>query len=345
MIGADGKGKQEGRKAGRQPLHPLACSGADAKEWSRLPPANCCLPSPADEEKASVGRKRAVLRLLVELLLAGLYSAHSVLLHIVKQLAAAADFERDSEAAQASMSLLTALAKAGREELLGLPHTLPVALAPGSLEAGEEGQAGAAEAYAAAVQRYEGALAQRYCLPPEAQAALRGAAERSFEAACEALRSSHVALMTTEQENARVLNSRGDLPEEMAAGYEAQRKGFEGLQRTAAALAEVLDRQLPELKQAVTRIVAVADDSAPAGDQAAQQVGSCCGWQAHDLANKLFRLTDCQVCMLPLLLRRQRRRRRRGATVTPTYSRSWLPLLAAACRCLRMRRPALSMNL
>ena len=222
-----------------------------------------------------MGRKRAVLRLLVELLLAGLYSAHSVLLHIVKQLAAgAADFERDSEGAQASLSLLTALAKAGREELLGLPHTLPVALAPDSLEVGEEGQAGAAEAYAAAVQRYKAALEQRYCLPPEAQAALRGATERSFEAACQALRSTHAALMQTEQENARVLNNRGDLPEGMAAVYEGQRKGFEGLQRATAALAEVLDRPLPELKQAVTRIVAAADDGAGAAgaDQATQQV-------------------------------------------------------------------------
>ncbi|KAL4452134.1 hypothetical protein ABPG75_007796 [Micractinium tetrahymenae] len=231
----------------------------------------------ADEEKAGVARKRAVLRLLVELLLAGLYSAHSVLLGIVKQLVTAADFQRDLEAAQAALSLLTALAKAGREELLGLTPALPVALAPDSLPGGEAGGGGgpeaeAAEAYAAAVARYEAALAGRYCLPPEAQATLRAAVERCFEGACGALTAAHAALQATEAENAHVLNSRGDLPEDMAAAYEAQRKGFEGLQRTAAALAEVLDRPLPELKQAVTRMAAAEEPGAAAGEQQAQQV-------------------------------------------------------------------------
>lgn len=230
----------------------------------------------------SLARRRAIVRLLVELLLAGLYSAHSVLLGLAKHLAAGADFGRDAEAAQASLSLLTALAKAGREELLGLPPALPVSLAPASLEAGEEGQAGgaaaAAAAYTAAVQRYEAALGSRYSAPPEAQATLRATVERCFGGACEALQAAHTALQATEAENARVLNSRGDLPEDMAAAYEAQRKSFEGLQRSAAALAEVLDKPLPELRAAaVTRMAAAADDgTAGAGDQQAQLVSV--GW-------------------------------------------------------------------
>lgn len=239
-------------------------------------------PVPTDDKEVSLARRRAIVRLLVELLLAGLYSAHSVLLGLAKHLAAGADFGRDAEAAQASLSLLTALAKAGREELLGLPPALPVSLAPASLEAGEEGQAGgaaaAAAAYTAAVQRYEAALGSRYSAPPEAQATLRATVERCFGGACEALQAAHTALQATEAENARVLNSRGDLPEDMAAAYEAQRKSFEGLQRSAAALAEVLDKPLPELRAAaVTRMAAAADDgTAGAGDQQAQLVSV--GW-------------------------------------------------------------------
>lgn len=223
-----------------------------------------------------MARKRAVLRLLVELQLAGLYSAHSVLLGIVKQLAAAADFQRDPEGAQAALSLLTALAKAGREELLGMPPALPVALAPDSLPSGEAGGSGpevqAAEAFRAAVGRYEAALAGRHSLPPEVQATLRSAVERCFEGACGALTAAHAALQATEAENARILNSRGDLPEDMAAAYEAQRKGFEGLQRAAAGLAEVLDRPLPELKQAVTRMAAAAEEPSAEAEQHTQQV-------------------------------------------------------------------------
>ncbi|PSC71053.1 regulator of nonsense transcripts UPF2 [Micractinium conductrix] len=232
----------------------------------------------ADNDRGmGLPRKRAVLRLLVDLLLTGVYTAHAVLLTCVKQLAGSADFQRDPEGAQGALGLLTALAKAGREELLGLAPALPVALAPDSLPSGESGagsaEAAAAEAYRKAVQRYEAALAARYCLPPEVQVALRTGVERCFQGACVALVAAHATLQETEAENARVLNNRGDLPEDMAAAYETQRKGFEGLQRAAAALAEVLDRPLPELRQAVTRIVAVADDgAAQAGDASAQQV-------------------------------------------------------------------------
>ena len=243
-------------------------------------------------------RRRAVLRLLVELLLAGVHSTHSVLLGIVRQLAAAtgaADFQRgDGDAAQASLSLLTTLAKAGREELLGLPHGLPLALAPGSLEQETEGGGGAgggseqgealaaaADAYAVAVLRYEAALAQRYELPPEAQQQLRAGVERCFEVACEALLASHAALLQTEADNARVLNNRGDLPEEAAAAYEAQRRSFEGLQRTTASLAEVLDAQLPELRrQAVTRMAGGGDDAA--GDAAAVAAAAAAAAQVFE---------------------------------------------------------------
>lgn len=257
----------------------------------------------------SLARRRATVRLLVELLLAGLYSAHSVLLSLTKHLAAGADFGRDPEAALASLSLLTALAKAGREELLGLPPALPVSLAPASLEAGEEGQAGgaaaAAAAYTAAVQRYEAALKNRYTAPPEAQATLRAAVERCFDGACEALQSAHTALQATEAENARVLNSRGDLPEDMAAAYEAQRKSFEGLQRAAAALAEVLDKPLPELQAAaVTRMAAAADEGAAgSGDQQAQQVsGMLWGGQLGRAADRVVACLFCQTVSFPCRL-------------------------------------------
>jgi hypothetical protein len=47
---------------------------------------------------------------------------------------------------------------------------------------------------------------------------------------------------------------RGELPEEAAAAYERQRRAFEALQRSAAALAEALDQPLPALPESdVTR--------------------------------------------------------------------------------------------
>ena len=47
---------------------------------------------------------------------------------------------------------------------------------------------------------------------------------------------------------------RGELPEDMAASYEKQRKGFESLQRLVASLADSLNRPLPHLPEATTRL-------------------------------------------------------------------------------------------
>lgn len=61
----------------------------------------------------------------------------------------------------------------------------------------------------------------------------------------------------------------------MAAAYEAQRRAFEALQRSAAALAEALDRKLPELSEGVTRMEAGAAAAAAPGaaEEQALQVG------------------------------------------------------------------------
>lgn len=224
-------------------------------------------PWPAGEEPPTAGRKRVTLRLLVELLLAGLYTTHNVLMHIIKQLSAA-DFSRSPDEAVAALSLVTALAKTGREELLGLPHSSPAAVPP---DLGDRVAAGDAEAtaLAEALAEYNAELAERWTLAPEAQAQLRAPVEELFKAACAALQSAHEALTEVEKENERVLTRSGDLPEHLATAYEAQRTAFETLQRNTAALADVLEQPLPELHAAVTRMAPAAEGGeAPAPETA-----------------------------------------------------------------------------
>ena len=49
--------------------------------------------------------------------------------------------------------------------------------------------------------------------------------------------------------------SRGDLPEDMAAEYEAQRKAFDSLQKLTASLAETLGLDMPVLEStSLTRL-------------------------------------------------------------------------------------------
>lgn len=73
-----------------------------------------------DEEKLSLNRKRAHLRLLTELLLTGASSDFAPLSAAVRSLACP-DFRRERESAQAAITLLAGLAKSSREEVLGIP--------------------------------------------------------------------------------------------------------------------------------------------------------------------------------------------------------------------------------
>jgi hypothetical protein len=70
-------------------------------------------------------------------------------------------------------------------------------------------------------------------LPDPARHQAKKVLDHAFEAASEALVADHSELRTTEQENARVLNTRGDLPEALATEYERLRKSYEALHRWA----------------------------------------------------------------------------------------------------------------
>lgn len=80
---------------------------------------------PADDDKSSAIRRRSAFRLLSELLLVGVYSDTTVLLNVVKHLASV-DFQRDRDAAQGALSVLSSFAKSCRQDVLGLgQQTLP----------------------------------------------------------------------------------------------------------------------------------------------------------------------------------------------------------------------------
>ena len=229
--------------------------------------------STPEEEKPSIARKRAALRLLVELLLNGVITSHSGLLSVVKHLSATADFTRDREEALACLSLMTVFAKVGREEILGLPHAEPAALPADLASRAASGEQPAAECSAAA-EEYAAELAQRWSLELSHQTHFRSAGERLLDAAIAILKTSHESLLRRERDNERILNSRGDLPESLSAKYEAQRTAFEALQRSTASLAEVLEKSLPELKTTSLREDENLGDGGDAAGGAAGSTGA-----------------------------------------------------------------------
>jgi hypothetical protein len=221
-----------------------------------------------EEEKPTPARKRATLRFLVELFLHGVFTSHSPLLTIIKQLAStgASTFTSNRDDALVCLSLMTSFVKAGREEVLGLPHNDPAALPADLASRAESGEEADAVECAAAIDAYNTELEQRWSLPPETQALFRSAAQKLLDAAISALQESYQALIKREKANDQILNSRGDLPETLITKYETMRSAFEGLERSAAALAEGLERQLPEFKMsAPEEEEGLMDDSGPVG--------------------------------------------------------------------------------
>ncbi|KAK9907680.1 hypothetical protein WJX75_008040 [Coccomyxa subellipsoidea] len=211
----------------------------------------------SDDEKSSLARRRSALRLLCELLLVGVHHNTLLLVAVVRTLAAA-EFERDPAGAQAALSLLAGFAKWHRVEFLGFPRRPPAQLPPEVPSEGEGKEAPEelreARAQLAAEQAaYEEETARAFSPSKDSQELLMAALTKAFDRACKALLRDHAALARTEHDNARVLNNRGELPEEMAAAYEKQHRSFEALQRSLASLAESLERKVPALPETTTR--------------------------------------------------------------------------------------------
>lgn len=84
-------------------------------------------PCAADEERPGLARRRSALRLLGELLLAGVHASTLALLGVMRSLTVF-DHGRDPAGAAAALGLLGGLAKALKAQLLGSPGRPPVDL-------------------------------------------------------------------------------------------------------------------------------------------------------------------------------------------------------------------------
>eukprot|EP00198_Chlamydomonas_reinhardtii_P007846 XP_001697183.1 UPF2 protein [Chlamydomonas reinhardtii] len=243
----------------------------------------------AAAEREGAKRRRAALRLLGELLAAGVVSSATPLLTVLKDLALP-DYKKDREGAITALTLLGSFARPARELLLGLQ--LPAAaLAAETAVPAELAQPGAAaglpldlaEALAALRAEQEALqteLEKRFVLPTSEAGVLSKVFDRAFEAAAAALGEDHRQLQEIEAENSALVNTRGDLPAEAAAEYERRRKAYEALHRAVAALAEGLGRDMPvaAAEDAFTRLG--AGDSASkeaAGKDAGRDAGGDAG--------------------------------------------------------------------
>ncbi|KAL3655076.1 Regulator of nonsense transcripts upf2 [Castilleja foliolosa] len=181
-------------------------------------------------------KKRITLKLLLELYFVGVVEDCGIFVSIVKDLTSAEHF-KDRDATQTNLSLLASFARHGRF-LLGFPLTGQDILE--EFFKGLNVSADQKKLFCKAFQTY-------------------------YDAAVELLHSEHASLRQMENENAKILNAKGELSEENASSYEKLRKSYDNLSRGISSLAEALDMQPPVMPEDghTTRLTSGEDVSSP----------------------------------------------------------------------------------
>eukprot|EP00798_Chlamydomonas_sp_ICE-L_P014701 gene14701-20741_t len=112
-----------------------------------------------DEERVLMRRRRSCLKLLADLMLAGVWTGLQPLQGMVQELATTC-IKKDRETAQNSLSLLSTFAKGAREQILSLPPVVPLLPVPKELLEGQHYSLCQLSTFA------EGAREQILSLPP-----------------------------------------------------------------------------------------------------------------------------------------------------------------------------------
>ena len=208
-------------------------------------------------EPLSAVQRRLKLRLLTELLSVGLSTDISPLVTALRELASD-NFIRDKEQFHTSLTLIASFAKHAHSELLlraALPQSGEAQAEPSSAAAAPPDGASADVRAAAAAEAEAVTLSRSWCFPQDKAQVLVAILSKACDSALAALDDEHTALLAAERENARCLESRGEVPETQAAGYERLRKSYESLLRNASSLTEALGRTPPAYPEdAVTRL-------------------------------------------------------------------------------------------
>ncbi|KAI4302355.1 hypothetical protein MLD38_038110 [Melastoma candidum] len=182
-------------------------------------------------------KKRSTLKLLLELYFVGVIEDGGIFINIVKDLTSL-EHLKDRETTQSNLALLASFARQGRI-FFGLPLS---------------GQ----EIYE---EFYKG-----LSITPEQKKIFRRTVHVYYDAAAELLLSEHAALRQMENENAKIMNAKGELSDENVAAYEKLRKSYDHLYRNVLSLSEALDMQPPVMPEDghTTRLNSVEDAASPA---------------------------------------------------------------------------------
>ncbi|ESR54165.1 hypothetical protein CICLE_v10018539mg [Citrus x clementina] len=183
-------------------------------------------------------KKRSTLKLLLELYFIGIIEDSSIFINIIKDLTSI-EHLKDRDTTQTNLTLLASFARQGRI-FLGLPLSGP----------GQE--------------IYE-EFFKGLNITADQKKIFKKAFHTYYNAVQELLQAEHTSLRQMENENAKILNAKGELSEENSSSYEKLRKSYDHLYRNVSSLAEALDMQPPVMPEDVhTTRVTSGEDASPA---------------------------------------------------------------------------------
>lgn len=183
-------------------------------------------------------KKRSTLKLLLELYFIGIIEDSSIFINIIKDLTSI-EHLKDRDTTQTNLTLLASFARQGRI-FLGLPLSGP----------GQE--------------IYE-EFFKGLNITADQKKIFKKAFHTYYNAVRELLQAEHTSLRQMENENAKILNAKGELSEENSSSYEKLRKSYDHLYRNVSSLAEALDMQPPVMPEDVhTTRVTSGEDASPA---------------------------------------------------------------------------------
>ncbi|XP_047315125.1 regulator of nonsense transcripts UPF2 isoform X1 [Impatiens glandulifera] len=181
-------------------------------------------------------KKRSTLKLLLELYFVRVIDDCSIFVNIIKDLTSM-EYFKDREATQTNLSLLASFARQGRT-FLGLPLS---------------------------GQQVLDEFSKDLNITADQKKFFRKAFHSYHDSAAELLQSEHASLRQMEQENAKILNAKGELNDENASTYEKLRRAYDHLHRGVSALAEALDMEPPVMPEDghTTRVTTGGESSLP----------------------------------------------------------------------------------
>ncbi|KAH9602111.1 hypothetical protein KSS87_007395 [Heliosperma pusillum] len=182
-------------------------------------------------------KKRSMLKLLLELYFVGVIKDSSIFVNIIKDLANV-EHLKDRDNTQTNLSLLATFARQGRA-FLGLPLSGP--------EFHEE-------------------FFRDLSITDDQKKIFKKVFDGYYDTIAEVLQAEHASLHQLEHENAKILNSKGELSDDNASSYEKLRKSYDNLYRGVSSLAEALDMQPPMIPEDghTTRVTTGGDSASSA---------------------------------------------------------------------------------